>query len=666
MIELRTLGGTSLRAPTGAELVPLLAQPKRLGLLAYLALAGRPGFCRRDTLVALFWPELDAEHARGALRQALRFLRRELGAGAVVTRGDEDVGVDPGRLWCDAVAFEEACTSDPAMAAELYRGDLLVGFHVDDAAPEFDRWLEDRRAQLRQRSIVCLWTLARARRDSGARVEASALARRVASLAPDDESQLTSVLVFLDELGDRAGALSTYESFARRLRDEHGAKPSPETRVLLGRIRVRTAAGHIEPLRIAGVALPAPNVPLTAAGTAAGTAVGTAGALADPMIAPPRAPNAHRTGKVLLASAVATALITGGAFVRRETAPRWTAPTVMQSLRGAPDRATHARAPRFGTLDPVARDLYVRGRYYWTKRGPGLTTSIGYFTKALDADPTFALAYSGLGDAYVQLGYGSVLRPDDAFPKARAAAHRALELDSTLAEPHATLGFVKLYFEWNWPDAEREFRRALALDPNYATGHEWYGLHLAAMGRFDEAIAEVRRAQELDPLSTSAAATSAWVQYYAGRYDAAERELEVVLRDAPTFALAHFYLGRVHEARGDLSRALAEYEASGPLRPWAPTVAAWGRVLAVEGRPGEARASLATMDSMARRTYVTAYAMALVHAALAQPDSAFAWLDRGVEERTHWLVWLNRDPRWHSIRGDARFAALVTRMGLPP
>ena len=764
MIELRTLGGSGLRTDSGEELRPILAQPKRLGLLVHLALAGPSGFRRRDSLVAMFWPELDAEHARGALRQALRFLRRELGEAAVITRGDEDVGIDADALWCDAVAFEAASTSNPALAVELYRGDFLDGFHVDNTAPELERWLETTRADLRRRAMACLWTLARTKRDAGMRAEASALARRAASLAPGDEAQLRLVLAFLDESGDRAGAVVAYQEFAERLREDHEVEPSPETQALVRRIRARTevGTGAVEPepprprtvppadgareprevprvearrrtIRRSGLLL---ATALAAAGIAGAVTVRNRSAARATSIAvlPLELIGADTTERYL-SDAVTADLITAlaqGASIRvvnRQTMLRYRATTKpvrdvarelhadevlsgtiervgdsvhmtaqlvdanddrtlwAQSLLGSRGdllqmqrvvarsvqrtvlgAAAHASdgATNVAALDPTALDLYVRGRYWWNKRGPGLLTSIDFFTKALDVDPTFALAYSGLADAYVQLGYGSLLRPDDAFPKARAAAQRALQLDSTLAEPHATLGYVKMYYAWDWSGAEQEFRRALALDPSYATGHEWYGLFLAAMGRTDEAIAQEHRAQELDPLSTAVAGTSAWVQYYGGRFDAADRELRVALREDPTFALGHFYLGRVHESRGDLKAALAEYDATGPLQRWVPTIAARGRVLALSGRAGEARATLATMDSMSRNAYVTAYAMALVHAALGQRDSAFAWLDRGVAERTHWLVWLNRDPRWQSIRDDARFAALVERVGLPP
>jgi tetratricopeptide (TPR) repeat protein len=298
--------------------------------------------------------------------------------------------------------------------------------------------------------------------------------------------------------------------------------------------------------------------------------------------------------------------------------------------------------------DPAALDLYIRGRYAWNQRGRDpLLRSIDLFRQALDIDPTFALAYSGMGDAYVQLGYGSFLRPDDAFLKARAAAERALDLDSTLAEPHATLAFVAMYYDWDWDRARQEFERALARNPSYATAHEWLGLFEAAMGGFDDANTHERRAQQLDPLSVPIAGTVGWVLYYSGRLDDAARELQIALRQNSAFPLGHLYLGRVFEARGQLDSALAQYAATGALKEWVPTIAARAYVFGRQQNQKQARAELAHMDSLAHAQYVTAYAVALVHAALAQPDSAFASLDRAVAERTHWLVWLNRDPRWH-------------------
>jgi tetratricopeptide (TPR) repeat protein len=321
--------------------------------------------------------------------------------------------------------------------------------------------------------------------------------------------------------------------------------------------------------------------------------------------------------------------------------------------------------PRQRTFDPEALDFYIKGRYFWNKRGPGLLASIGLFTRALDVDPTFALAYSGMADAYVQLGYGNGLPPGDAFPKARAAAMRALMLDSTLAEPHATLAFVHMYYDWDWPAAEREFQLAIAINPSYATAHEWYGLFLTAMGRFDDARAQEARAEELDPLSIAIAGTAAWVSYYAGDYETAKRRLRVALREDSTFALGHLYLGRVHEATQAPDSALAQYESTGPLRTWVPTVAGKAYLLGRLGRAAEARAILADLESRSRTSYVTPFGIAVVHVALQQPDSAFVWLDRALAERTNWMVWLNRDPRWAPIRSDPRFVALTRRIGLP-
>jgi TolB-like protein/Tfp pilus assembly protein PilF/tRNA A-37 threonylcarbamoyl transferase component Bud32 len=338
--------------------------------------------------------------------------------------------------------------------------------------------------------------------------------------------------------------------------------------------------------------------------------------------------------------------------------------TVGERLRGGRPSREPAEA-RSG--DPDAIDAYIRGRYWWNKRnGPSLFRAIQFFGQALDVDPTFAPAYSGMADAYVQLGYQSLLAPNDAFAKAAAAARKALDLDSTLAEPHATLGYVKMYYDWDWSAAEREFRLAIVRNPSYATAHEWYGLFLTCLGRYDEALAEEQRAKALDPLSIAIAGTTGWVLHYSGRQDEAERVLRTALRVDSTFAIGRLYLGRVLQAKGQLDSAVAKFEAAGPLRLWVPTVAGLGNLYALEGRRVEALGALRRLDSLSRSQYVTSYAVALIHTALGQSDSAFAWLDRAVQERTHWLVWLNRDLRWAPLRADARFASLVRRVGLPP
>jgi serine/threonine-protein kinase len=244
MIEFRTLGGLELRGADGRELGAVLARPKRLALLAYLALSSPRGFQRRDALLALFWPELDDEHARASLRKAVHVLRQALGPGVLIGRGDDDLGLAPGTLWCDAVAFEAALAAGrPVDALELYRGELLPGFFVADAAPELGQWLDGERARLRAKAADAAWALARGEEGARNLTEAAQWARRAQGLAPDDERALRRLVTLLDRVGDRAGALDAYDAFARRLRAEYEVEPSPETQRLVTAVRARTAAG---------------------------------------------------------------------------------------------------------------------------------------------------------------------------------------------------------------------------------------------------------------------------------------------------------------------------------------------------------------------------------------------------------------------------------------
>jgi DNA-binding SARP family transcriptional activator len=241
MIQLRTLGGLDLSDPDGrGNLHTVLVQPKRLALLVYLALADSQSFRRRDTLVTLFWPELDGSHARGSLRQALRFLRAELGPDVLISRGEEEIAVNHDALRCDAAEFDLACKGgDWDRAVELYRGDLLDGVFISDISPAFEHWLENERGHLRRRAAAAVWSLVGAAERVGDLVTAAPLARRAVELSPDDDAAVRRLMRFLDRKGDRAGALSAYEAFRLRLAAEYDAVPSPETESLLEAIRSR-------------------------------------------------------------------------------------------------------------------------------------------------------------------------------------------------------------------------------------------------------------------------------------------------------------------------------------------------------------------------------------------------------------------------------------------
>src|SRR5213594_3649823 len=241
VVELRILGALNLLGVDGHALTSVLAQPKRVALLAYLAAATPRRLHRRDSLLALFWPELDQEHARAALRQALHGLRHALGDGVLVTRGDEDIGLDAEQIRCDVVEFERAAVVGRlADALDLYRGDLLEGFFIR-GAPEFEQWLEDERARLKAVALRGATQLAERSEGHGGLAEAAQWSRRALRIAPLDEPALRHLMKTLDRLGDRAGALEAYETFAKRLTAELEADPAPETRALAGAVRERVA-----------------------------------------------------------------------------------------------------------------------------------------------------------------------------------------------------------------------------------------------------------------------------------------------------------------------------------------------------------------------------------------------------------------------------------------
>jgi TolB-like protein/Flp pilus assembly protein TadD len=318
---------------------------------------------------------------------------------------------------------------------------------------------------------------------------------------------------------------------------------------------------------------------------------------------------------------------------------------------------------------PINREAYVeylRGRYAWNlRREPALLEAIQHFEGAIKIDPGFAAAYSALADCHTALGYLNARSPEETFPRARLAAEKALELDSSLAEPHASLAYYYLYYDRNWEAAEKEFRKAIELNPNYALAHDWYGVYLTARGRWDEALKQIRRAHELDPLSLPISTDVGFSLYYSGRYDDAIASLRATLAKDPGFPLAHLWLGRAYEEKGMFAEALAEFEQTQKALPgWPVATAAIGWAYGMSGHPAEARRALAQLESLSKKRYVTAYAIALIYASLNNTDQAFRFLNKGVKERTNWMVWTATDPRWNSIRSDARFPELLRQIGL--
>jgi TolB-like protein/Flp pilus assembly protein TadD len=319
------------------------------------------------------------------------------------------------------------------------------------------------------------------------------------------------------------------------------------------------------------------------------------------------------------------------------------------------------------TESPEAYRIYLMGRFYWSKRTlEGLKKGVEYFQQAIDKDPYYALAYTGLADSYALLGSVeySALPPAEAMPKARAAAIKALEVDDALAEAHASVAYVHI-FDWHWYEAERAYRRAIELNPNYATAHHWYAMYLGAMGRHDEALEEIKLAQELDPLSLPISVGVGWHFFLTRQYHRAVEEYRKTLEMDPNFYMAHFLLGLAHEQESRFDEAIAAYQQAQALSNGHPLmIAAPGHAYAALGQRDEAQAVLDQLAQLAKRRYVSPYYIAAIYTGLCEKEQALAWLDQACESRSEGLVWLKVDPLFDSLRADARFADLLHRVGL--
>jgi len=338
----------------------------------------------------------------------------------------------------------------------------------------------------------------------------------------------------------------------------------------------------------------------------------------------------------------------------------------IERVMAAGTSAKYAAATR--PVLPAAYEAYVRGRHAWNKRSEAdLREAIRFFQQSIDVDPTYAPAHAGLADSYAQLGYGSYISPEDSFPRARAAAMRAVEFDSTLPEAHAALGYTLMYYDWDFAGAQVEYRRALDLNPNSALAHQWYAYLLTAMERpASEAEGEIATAKRLDPLSVAIHIDYAYILHYYRRNDEALRSVQLALEMNPKFPLAYFWLGRIYTSKERYHEAEVALQNIGPLRTWTPAMAVYGYLYGKTGRVDEARGVLAEFDELARTgRYASAYAVAVVHAGLSDFESALSTLEVAYCERSHWLVWLKRDPRWDEIRVDRRFQDLVRKVGLP-
>jgi TolB-like protein/DNA-binding winged helix-turn-helix (wHTH) protein/Flp pilus assembly protein TadD len=318
-------------------------------------------------------------------------------------------------------------------------------------------------------------------------------------------------------------------------------------------------------------------------------------------------------------------------------------------------------------VNPEAYESYLKGRYFWNKRtADGLKAALAYFNQAIEEDPKYAQAYSGLADTYALLGdwQYAVMTPKEAFPKAKAAAIKALELDSALGEAHNSLAFVLDGFDWDFDSAGKEFRRAIELNPGYATAHHWYAWHLSLLGRYDEAIAEMRKAENLDPLSLIINADLAELLVLAHSYDESIQQSRKTIEMDPNFALAHNQLAQAYLQKHMYDKAVAELQKAVQLSGGSPTsMANLARAYVLSGNRSEAEKLLSDLKKRSNPGHSNASEIAMIYASLGDTDQAMSWLEKGYEERFNPGVLLR--PGFDPLRSDSRFQNLVHRIGLP-
>ncbi len=319
------------------------------------------------------------------------------------------------------------------------------------------------------------------------------------------------------------------------------------------------------------------------------------------------------------------------------------------------------------TQNAAAYQDYLKGRYYWNKRtAKAVKKGIEYFEQAIEKDPSYPLAYAGLADSYDILGFYGFAAPRDAFPKAKTAALKALEIDEALPEAHASLAYVNFYYDWDWLGAEREFKRSIELNPAYATARMFYSGYLTVMGRHQEAHAESEKAQELDPLSLINNANIALIFYFARQYDQAIEQCRKTLEMDPNFVVAHAWLGQTYLQKGVFHEAIKEFQTAIELSEGSPFyVAMLGHACAVAEDIPEAQKLLDQLEKLSVGAYVSSYSIAEVYVGIGDRDKAFEWFQKAYEERSRALVFLRVDPRLDPVRSDPRFQDLLRRIGLP-
>ena len=656
--------------------------------------------------MALLWPERDAGNGRRLLNLAVHVLRSALGDGAIASTGDGLLLV-PALVRCDLHDLRAAIAAgESERVVKLYTGTLLDGFHLDDST-EFGYWLDERRTELTHAYTGALLATASAQEKAGDVHGRVGTCRRLVAADPHSAAHARALMQALDAAGDRAGAIQYAGEYAQRVRADLDLEPDPSVMALAEQLRVapvRHPAAPASERRPSAVAV----LPFLNLGASPENEYFAEGITEDVIahLSKIRALRvisrtsvlsfSHRSQplKEIAARLGATTLLDGSVrhagdrvrivatLIDAETERHLWAETYDRQLTDIfaiqTDVALHiaaalkaelsgdeqARVRREPTRNVHAYRLFLQGRQWFIKFTPEpLLRAIELFDRATEQDPTFALAYAHAAMAYTELAEAGAMAPDVAYERASHAVAKALAIDPELGAAHCTLGHLKTVRELDWEGAEREFKRALELSPSAAEAYDLYGRLCMGLERYDDALALLQRAQELDPLAHGLDIATALLR--AGRYDEAIARAEEAVtvygaqdRARATLGWAYFLSGRTREGLAELERAVA----------LSPSNTLWlGQLGAAYARAGDhakAHATLHDLETKAESTYVSPYHFAYVYAGLGQDDRAIDWLKRAVAERAGPVVGLRGSFLFSSLHAHPRFRAILRELHL--
>ncbi len=720
MLRLKTFGALAiLRNGELAEDVRI--QRRHLALLVVLAADG--GGVTRDRLLALFWPDREPEKARHSLDEALSRPRRAIGR-EVILEGQASLVLNRALLGSDIADFREAMDrGDYEAAVAAYTGPFLDAVYVD-GAPDFEQWTHARRTAFAKEYESALFKLMQAAIAAGDYPRAVMLAKRAADGNPLSGLVTVALMMALCYAGDQTAALDAYRVHATLVREELDAEPNPDViayaeEVRAGRVRppANAAAGAPPPPapRSAPAAErptdPGPSVavlPFVSISTEAGDDYFSDGMTEAIINALARVPGLRVCARtttsqfknkavdvVEVGRRLGVRAVVEGTVIRDHDKVRVSAKLIAvedgsQTWLGQYERALDnvfaihdeiaqriaqtlrvtvmgkGPAPRPSVVT-AAYERFLHGRHFRSKRSPdGLRRAIKFYREAVAIAPEYAEAYAAEADTYAAaLAYGAV-PPQEAMQRIRAVAARAIAIDPNLAEPYAALGAVAALCDWDWEGAERLFERSLALDPQYQTAHMWRANYCyVPLGRLDEGLAALQRARRLDFVSPVLNCSIGMTQFFARRFDDAAEQFRSALELDPGFLYANYFLGRTEIQREHFAAAIDALERTVVLSDGAGVArSALGYAHARAGDAEEALAIAARLERPSATEYVSAFEPAFVHLGLGNDDAAIAGFERACEERSPFAIWLGVQPEAAHLRGNARFDAVLRRMGL--